>query len=289
MHFLVISVLCSVAVSVLLKLAGRYEVDIGQAIMVNYLVAGLATLFWFHHRTQILLVPKAAAAWPVLIALGVLLPAIFLVWARAVRHAGLVRADAAKRLSLLLPVIAAFTLFGEVFDWLTGLGVALGLVAIGCLVARYGGKPGESGHRAWPWLLVLFVGSGAIDILFKRVAVLKVAPFPSVLLATFTLAFILSVLAIAALYLRGRARARWRHVFAGIILGALNFGNIVTYIEAHRAFPRNPALVFSAVNIGVIAVAILVGFGLFHEHLNRWNRAGLALAIVAVVVLTLAA
>jgi drug/metabolite transporter (DMT)-like permease len=77
-------------------------------------------------------------------------------------------------------------------------------------------------------------------------------------------------------------------VIAGVVLGLLNFGNIVFYIEAHRALPRNPAMVFSAMNIGVIAVAALVGVLLFRERLNKWNRAGVALAITAVAVIAAA-
>ncbi|MDN5864482.1 MAG: EamA family transporter [Gammaproteobacteria bacterium] len=288
MHYLVISVLCSVAVSVLLKLAKRYRIDVRQAIMVNYLVAAVATLLWFDPRPQALLQPEAVGAWPILIALGILLPSIFVVWALAVRHGGVVRADASQRLSLLLPLVAAFTLFGQPFNWLEGLGAALGLLAIAGLVARRNAGRQDWRGGAWLWLLLLFVGMGAIDILFKEVARLTGVPFPAVLLAAFVLAFVLSVLAIGGLAVAGRARLHWRYLLGGVLLGVLNFGNIVSYVEAHRALPENPALVFSAMNIGVIVVATLVGVGLFHERLNHWNRAGLVLAVVAVIVLATA-
>lgn len=288
MHYLVISVLCSVAVSVLLKLAKRHAVDIRQAIMVNYAAAAAATWLWFAPQPRALFESSAAGAWPVLIALGVLLPAIFVVWSLAVHRGGLVRADASKRLSLVLPLIAAFTLFGEAFAWLEGLGAALGLVAIACLVARRNTAGGKGGAGGWSWLLLLFAGAGLIDILFKRVAQLDGVSFQTVLFATFVLAFILSALWMGVLYACRRARLRGRHLAGGVLLGLLNFGNIVTYVEAHRAFPENPALVFAAMNIGVIVVATLVGAGLFRERLNKWNRAGLVLAVVAVAVLTFA-
>lgn len=287
MHYILLSVLCSVAVSVLLKLAKRYAVDINQAIAINYLVAAGATAWWLDPRPQDLLQPDAQAAWPVLLALAVLLPSIFAVLALAVRYAGVVRADAAQRLSLLLPLIAAFTVFGEAFSWQKGIGIAIGLAAIACLVARRDDSRSRFSSHAmgWLWLLVVFVGMGAIDILFKRVAQLVDVSFASVLLVTFALAFVLAGLAIAALYFSGRAFAHWRHLAGGVLLGLLNFGNIVFYIEAHRALPRDPALVFSAMNIGVIAVATLVGVWLFSERLNKWNRAGVVLAVAAVAVI----
>jgi drug/metabolite transporter (DMT)-like permease len=288
MHLILLSVLCSVAVSVLLKLAKRYAVDINQAIVVNYLVAAVAAFAWFHPDPRTLFRADAQAAWPILLALGILLPSIFAVLAIAVRRAVVVRADAAQRLSLLLPLVAAFTVFGEAFSWLKGLGIAIGFAAIACLVARRVDRGVDHNASGWPWLLLVFVGMGTIDILFKLVAQLTNVPFPTVLLATFALAFALSALAIVGLFLSRRARARWRHPVAGVALGLLNFGNIVSYIEAHRALPRDPALVFSAMNIGVIALAALVGVWLFRERLNRYNRAGVVLAVVAVTVIAVA-
>lgn len=288
MHYILLSVLCSVTVSVLLKLARWFDVDINQAIVVNYLVAAGATALWLNPHPQVLLQSQAHAAWPVLLALGVLLPSIFVAMAMSVRHLGVVRTDAAQRLSLVLPLLAAFTIFGEALTWQKGSGVMLGLVAIGCLVARR--ESGRSGTRkhptAWLWLLAVFVGLGIIDILFKRIAQLVNVPFASVLLAVFLLAFLLSAFAIGVLYANGRARPGLRHLGGGVLLGLFNFGNILFYIEAHRALPQDPALVFSAMNIGVIVVAALVGVGLFRERLNRWNQLGVGLAVAAVVVLT---
>ena len=44
MHFLVLSVICSVLVSVLLKLAPRQGIDIPQAVTWNYLAASVLSL-----------------------------------------------------------------------------------------------------------------------------------------------------------------------------------------------------------------------------------------------------
>ncbi len=286
MTWILLSVLCSVAVSVLLKLAPRHGVDVRQAITGNYLVAALLTLVLLHPRPSLLELPVAHPAWRVLLALGVLLPTIFLALAKSVRHAGVVRTDAAQRLSLLLSLLAAFTVFGEVFTWRRGIGMAIGLVAIVCIVSRRGDvRGGSAGAGGWWWPALVFVGMGAIDILFKRVAQLTGVPFADVLLAAFALAFVLAAAAMAWLYASHRARWRWRHLGGAVLLGAFNFGNILFYIQAHRHLARDPALVFSAMNIGVIVLATLVGAGFFHERLGRSHRVGLVLAVVAVAVL----
>ncbi|HET6587950.1 MAG TPA: DMT family transporter [Oleiagrimonas sp.] len=291
MTYIILSVLCSVAVSVLLKLAPRHGVDVRQAIAGNYLVATLLTVALLSPNPELLMLPVAHPAWRVLLALGVLLPSIFAVLARSVQLAGVVRTDAAQRLSLLLPLLAAFTLFGEAFTWRKGIGMVIGLLAIVCIVMRRRGANAPksiTSAQGWWWPVAVFVGMGAIDILFKRVAQLTGVPFADVLLATFVLAFVLAMLAMIWLYARRRARWRWRHAGGAVLLGAFNFGNILFYIQAHRHLAHDPALVFSSMNIGVIVLATLVGVWWFSERIGWLNRIGLVLAVIAVGVLATA-
>ena len=288
MIYIALSVVCSVVVSVLLKLAPRHGVDIRQAITGNYLVATLLTLALLDPHPSLLELPAAHPAWRVLVALGILLPSMFLVLAHSVRRAGVVVTDVAQRLSLLLPLLAAFTVFGEVLTWRKGMGMVIGLAAIACLVLRKRSDDTQSAAGGWWWPLVVFAGMGAIDILFKRVAQLTGVPFADVLLATFALAFVLATFAMLALYAGGRMRWYWRNVGGAVLLGAFNFGNILFYVQAHRHLAQDPALVFSAMNIGVIVLATLVGAGWLGERLRPLNRAGLALAVVAVLVLATA-
>lgn len=292
MLWIVASVVCSVLVSVLLKLMPRHGVDVRQAVAGNYLVAIVLTLVLLHPQPELLTLPAAHPAWRVLVALGILLPSIFVVLAWSVRSAGMVRTDAAQRLSLLLPLLAAFTLFGEALTWTKAAGVIVGLAAIACIVVRPGAssvEPAEQGGRGgWGWLAVVFVGMGVIDILFKRVAQLTGVPFADVLLASFVLAFVLAMLGMLWLYLRGRARWAWKHALGAVLLGIFNFFNILFYIQAHRHLAEDPSLVFSGMNIGVIVVATLVGVYWFGERLRRLNWAGLVLAVAAVLVLTAA-
>lgn len=289
MIYIALSVVCSVVVSVLLKLAPRCDVDIRQAITGNYLVATLLVLALLDPHPSLLELPVAHPAWRVLVALGVLLPLMFAVMAYSVRRVGVVVTDAAQRLSLLLPLLAAFTVFGEAFSWQKGTGMAIGVAAIACIVLRKRGVNAQAAStRGWWWPLIVFAGMGAIDILFKRVAQLTGVPFADVLLATFVLAFVLAVLATAWLYASGRARWRWRNVGGALLLGLFNFGNILFYVQAHRHLAHDPALVFSAMNIGVIVLATLVGVWGFGERLGRLNSFGLALAVAAVLVLATA-
>lgn len=287
MHTLVLSISCSVAVSVLLKVARSRQIEVIQAIAVNYVVATLLCLLLFRPAPSSLLTP--ATPWWVLILLGLMLPTIFLAMAAAVRYAGIVLSDAAQRLSLFIPLIASFLLFGEVLSLNKAGGIVLALVALVLLLMQRGqnsmngdaaSTPAQSSHKAIFYLLCVWVGYGVIDILFKQLA-RSGAAFSSSLLVTFVLA---GIVIFSGLFVQ---RTRWHlpSLKAGVLLGLLNFGNIYFYVSAHQRFPENPTLVFSAMNIGVISLGTLVGAGFFKERLNLYNIAGIALAIVAIVLL----
>jgi drug/metabolite transporter (DMT)-like permease len=275
-------VLCSVLVSVLLKLARRLQVDVGQAIAWNYLVTSALTAWLLRPTLGTLRGP--GVPWPALVALGILLPTIFLALAAAVRHAGIVRSDAAQRLSLLLSLLAAFVLFGEQLTPIKGAGIALGLLALLGMIWRSGNAVAATGVAGWLYPVLVFVGFGVIDILFKRVALAGI-PLGDSLQAMFALALLVGFALQLWRRLREQVRFTARSALAGVALGAANFGNILFYLRGHRALPAHPALVFASMNIGVVALGALVGLLLFRERLSRLNLAGVALAVVAIGVI----
>ncbi|MCQ9329689.1 EamA family transporter [Pelistega suis] len=276
MNYLIFSVLCSVIVSVLLKIARRNQVDIKQAIAFNYVTA--VTLTWFILNPAL---PSQAdnQPWLLFLALGVLLPTIFVAMSRAVETAGIVRSDAAQRLSLFIPILASFTIFAEAISTPRLISLAVAFVALFCLLH----KPihdKEKNQYAAIFLFLVWIGYGVIDILFKQMAKTGTA-FPTGLTITFTLAGILMF----AYLLLTRTRFNLQSIVAGLILGLFNFGNILFYIRAHQVFKDNPTLVFTTMNIGVISLGTLVGALIFKEKISRINALGIILAIAAVYLL----
>lgn len=275
--YLSASVACSVAVAVLLKLARRYGIDIRQAVAANYAVtATLCALVLSPTAAQL---ASAGQSWGLLVALSVILPTGFMAMAKSVRYTGIVRSDAAQRLSLFIPLLAAFLLFDESLTWRKGAAIALAFSALLCLLRRR--EPVSSNtsldQHAWIWPLGVWITYGLVDIIFKQIAKAGAA-FPGALL----IAFILAGVAMTGYLLVQRITWRVRCLLAGIVLGVANFGNIVTYIRAHQSLPDHPALVFASMNMGVIAVGTIVGAVAFREPLSRINWLGLVIAVMAI-------
>lgn len=292
MMYLTIAVLCSVAVSVLLKVLRQKNIDIRQTIVAGYPVAFLLT--WLLLKPDVSSIGTLGNAWGIIIALGILLPAVFVILGRAIEAVGMVATDAAQRLSLIIPIIAAFMLFGEVLTGTRILGLGLGFLALAALIYRPQqaastqdiSKKATTPNRALRtplWLFGVWAGYGVIDILFKQVAK-QGAAFPLTLFVSFGMAGLLLFIYLLI------TRVRWQGnaLIAGLLLGALNMGNIYAYVRAHQVLSESPSIVFTGMNVGVIAVATIIGVGVFKEQLNRINMLGIVLAVSCVAVLFLA-
>ncbi|MBN7849746.1 EamA family transporter [Stenotrophomonas maltophilia] len=279
MLYLSLAVICSVLVSVLLKVAGRRQLDVAQMVTWNYLVAATLTAVVLQPPLDALRAPHAP--WLSLLALAVVLPSIFLVLGRAVAVAGIVRSDVAQRLSLLLSLAAAFLFFGQTATPWKLAGLALGLLAMVAISLRPRGPIVASSPAAWGWLLGVWAGFAVVDVLLKQVA-LSGTPSMAAVLASFSVAFVLMLALQLWRHFSGCSRLAWRNLGAGALLGLLNGGNILFYVQAHQAMPESPATVFAGMNIGVVVLGALVGMFVFGEATTKWNRVGLALAVLAI-------
>lgn len=282
MIYLILSIICSVTVGVMLKLAKRYQINITQAITWNYLFAICLSLMCFKPEFQSISITKIS---PVYWTLGILLPSIFVFLAFSVRNAGLARTDIAQRLSLFISLSAAYFLFKENFDRYKEVGVVFGFAAI--VFTMYRKSDRTSSKRSWLYLFLVFLGFGTVDVLFKMVSQMTDIPYTTSLFVIYCIAFILSFAYLLYLVVTKKTKLQLINFVCGCILGIFNFGNILFYLKAHREMSENPSTVFAAMNMGVIIAGSLIGIFIFRERLSKWNYLGLGLALVAIVLITL--
>ena len=139
MHNLIFAILCSVAVSVLLKVARKKNIIIEQAIAFNYIVAISLSYFLLKPDFKGLEFTEYLAqsdSTPIFLALGILLPTVFIIMSKAVEFAGIVRSDAAQRLSLFLPIVASFIIFHETLSQPKIVGIILAFIGLFCILNK---------------------------------------------------------------------------------------------------------------------------------------------------------
>ncbi len=280
MLFLILSIFCSVTVGIIFKAARRYGINTNQIVMWNYV---FALLFCYLFFQPVISAVDASAPWFIYTPLMLLLPLVFIILAASINRMGIVKTDAAQRLSLFIPVLAAWFIFNEDFSLLKLLGLGIGFPAIMMVLSKKDNNTGKN----WLYPLLVLFGFGIIDVLFKQIANYTSLPFTTSLSVVF--AGSLAVIAIIVLYetLFKRQKLNLINFAFGSLVGIFNFGNITFYLMAHKEFSDNPSTVFAGMNMGVIVIGSLAGIFIFKEKLSKLNYFGLVMALIAIVFITL--
>lgn len=276
MLFLILSILCSVTVGVIFKITRKYNANPIQIIAFNYITAILLCYFTF---SPDLTAVHADAPWNIYAVVGVILPIVFLFLFTSIKYMGIVKTDAAQRLSLFIPIIAAWLIFKEEFNSYKVIGLIIGFIAL-LFILR---KQSTNDQNKWIYPAAVFLGFGIVDILFKQIALYTALPYTTSLFIVFDIALAVSLLVVVYDVVLKKVNLNSKNILFGALVGIFNFGNILFYLKAHKAFAENPSTVFAGMNMGVIVLGSLVGLLFFKEKLSKINFFGIALALIAIV------
>ncbi|MDI9310747.1 MAG: hypothetical protein QM535_11070 [Limnohabitans sp.] len=278
MHFILISIICSVFVGVALKFAKKSELSTFQIISWNYVFA-LTSLILFYKpefKTSCGIETRL-----IISGLIILLPTIFVFQAKAIHFSGIVKTDIAQRLSLFISICYSLFIAKETFDLYKSIGFLIALIAI--LLTFYRKENQDIENKKWYFLPLVLIGFGIIDILFKKVAMIGELTFTEILLLVFIGAFVIASLFSLNQIYQKKEHLSIHNMYWGAVVGILNFCNISFYIKAHQALSSNPSTVFIGMNMGVILSGSLIGIFYFKEKLTKLNYLGLTLALISIV------
>ena len=275
MLFLILSVICSVTVGILFKIARKYTINHTQIVAWNYVFAMLLCYFTFSPKISVV---NATAPWELYGILGFLLPVIFLFLAASIKHMGIVKTDAAQRLSLFIPILAAWLLFNEQFNVLKIVAFVIAVPALLLILSKNTKNTGAK----WVYPALVLIGFGVIDILFKQISSYTSLPYTTSLFIIFGIAMTIMIAVVAYEVILKKIVLKTSNLLFGALVGMFNFGNILFYLKAHQDFSESPSTVFAGMNLGVIVIGSLVGVLIFKEKLSKLNFLGLSLALVAI-------
>lgn len=300
MLFLALAVSCSLAIAVVFKIAERVDLDRTALLTVNYLAGAVLAV-----ALQGVESPGGLSAG--LVALGVTQGVLFIggfwLFSLAIREAGMGLSAGVMRLSVVIPFLASWLVWGEAPTALQLVGLVLAGAAF-FLVARPAAAPpeplgpptgGDDAHaddgsgRTVGVLALLFLAGGLVDInmkLFRES--FSVASGGSTSIATFLLfvfgvAFLVGAGAVGWTGVRtGRwpSRAAWAW---GVGLGIVNYFSAEFLLRALETLDGTVA--FPANSVAIVFGAALIGRVVWGERLSPGNLAGLGLAAVALVLL----
>lgn len=281
MELIFAAALCSVMVSILLKIAKKHGFNPMQLIAWNYVAASALCFYWFKPNFSNL--SMTDTPWLLILALGVLLPSVFLFLAKSLQTAGILKTEVAQRLSVVLSLAAAYFIFQEQFTQLKILGIGLGITAV-LFILFSNRQNSASSQQGFFYLALVWFGYALIDVLLKYTTSLGLQ-FALTLNLMFICALICSMLYIVVKY---KQIGDFKHIGLGLVLGGLNFANIALYVNAHRLLKDSPAIVFAGMNILVVILGVVAGVLLFKERIQPMTAIGIGLGISSVMCLAYA-
>ena len=284
MGYLILAILFSTGVFVAMRLFERFKLDNHQALMWNYVFAagtGFLLCKQFDTPAQLVAEPWFGLS----LITGFWFIFTYLLMTASTQRSGVTITSLSSKLSVVLPTLAGVVLFHERLNFVASLGIVLALVALVLVVGR---KNESSKTSKTNWLLPIFIffGTGTGDILMKLTEQRNEADDMSFMIAfIYFIALLFGIIIVAYDLIRGKAKWQWKSAIGGIGLGVINFFSTYCVYHAMRCFDN--VVLFPVYNIGVVSLTALTGWLLFKEKLTWKNYLGLAIAIVAVILITM--
>lgn len=307
---LAFAVACSVAIGMIFKHTGPTEIDRTTLLTVNYgaAVGVAAILIQVGGRSVDGRLGLSSTLLLLGGATGALLIAGFFLLAYATDVAGMSLAIGVMRVSVVIPFLASWLVWEEVPSLAQGAGMVLAAAAFFLIAQKHrrpkpvaagaGGVPAaETGAVAelasdvdWHAFGVLgltFLMGGAVDLSMKTFEEGFGTTNSRVLflLLAFGVAFLIGAVLVGARAVRYGEWPGWPTIGWGVLLGVVNYGSLEFILRAIAELPG--PFVFPANNIAIMVLAAVLGVYIWDEYLSFTNRIGIALAIVALVLLRL--
>ena len=256
--------------------SGRNLLAVGA---VNYVVAAVASTVaavpWVGP-------PVSSATWITGLAGGVTYVTTFWLMMRGLRRSGISITWSTIRLSVLVSVLFSIVYAGERPGGLQVVGMALVLMALPLLSARQGDAARSSLLTEGLFIALLFFSAGGTNLAAKAFDVWGAESERAIyVLVLFVAASLLSV---AGLW-RSRTRVALADLWPGLALGLVNLATTHYLLLALGALPG--VVVFPVSSAVSIVVTSLAGVAFWRERLGRLNVVGIAVAVVAVVLINI--
>lgn len=284
MIFVFFAAISSVLMSVFLKISQTRGLNTFQVITWNYLSASALVILWYQPDFRV--AQNSDMPWWIVLALGFLLPTIFIFMSNSLRGSGIIKTELAQRLSIVWTLLASISIYNEKISALKWIGIVFGIFAVLCILASKTSakeKPNESSTWSFLNLFGVWIGYALIDILLKHKTSLDI-PFASTLSLSFVCSLILSLL---FLIFTQRTLGSAKTLLTGLALGFVNFSNIALYLHAHSELRDSPATVFAGMNLLVVVFGVLAGVVVFKEKINFITTFGLIMGIISFLVITI--
>nr|WP_321230391.1 DMT family transporter [uncultured Psychroserpens sp.] len=287
MIYLLLSIIASTLIFIIFKLFDKYNINTLQAIVVNYFTACLFGLLMYDK--PIIVSEIVSSKWIYgALGLGFLFIAIFNVMALTAQRNGLSVASVASKMSVIIPIIFGIYVYNEGVGAQKIIGIVLALVSV--YLSSIKSKNIDNPTKGL-WLpILLFFGSGVIDTSIKYIETtyLPGNSIPIFSATIFAIAFVIGSTILIVKAIRKPFRFPVKAIIGGVILGITNYFSIYYLLKALNHESLESSTLFTVNNVSIVMISTLLGLIFFKEKISKINWAGIILAIISIVIVTLA-
>lgn len=283
MIFLFLSVITSASILILFKIFLKYDINILQAIVVNYFTACLLgfTIQWNSFTINEII----SSNWLIYaIIIGTIFILTFQIFAYSSQTAGISITAISSKISVIIPVIiGSFLYTGETLNTTKIVGLILAILSF--MLVFYGNDNIKINPRFIFLPVLLFLANGLNDSMMTF-AQRKFSGFNTMLFVSciFFFSLTIGIIWLVIKYITNKQIINLRNIIAGIILGLLNFYS--TYYFFKGVAVVDSAVFFPVLNTGIVSISTVIGYFVFKEKLNFTNWIGIFTAIATIIFLT---
>ena len=286
--YLLLSILASTLIFIIFKLVGKFKINTLQTIVVNYFTAFSLGIITYHQPVKINTIIQSNWFFGA-IGLGVLFISIFNVMALTAQRNGISVASVASKMSVIIPVVFGLYAYQEALGLQKGIGIILALVAVYLASVKKRTEQGFTLKGIWLPLL-LFLGSGVIDTSIKYIEThfIPDGDIPIFSACIFIIAGLIGIGVLSAKAIQKQFIFDKKSIFSGVVLGIVNYYSIYTLLKALDAENFESSTIFTVNNVAIVMLSTLIGLLFFREKLSAKNWMGIGIAIVSIILVTLA-
>jgi drug/metabolite transporter (DMT)-like permease len=285
--YLLLSILASTIIFIIFKLFEKFNINILQAIVVNYCIAFTTGILAYKGTITISQLPNLDWFYYTLV-LGSLFIIVFNLMAITTQRSGLSVVSVATKMSVVIPVLFGLLYYNESLGAIKLFGIGIALIAV-YLTSNKSNQRTVINRKLIVLPILVFVGSGIIDTSIKFLEDAYVAnnDVPLFSAIIFLAAAIIGFIIIIIQVISGSFKFEFKNVIAGICLGVPNYFSIYFLVKTLRSDILESSGIFAINNVSIVTLSTFAGIFLFKEKLIRKNWIGIGLAILSIILISI--
>jgi drug/metabolite transporter (DMT)-like permease len=284
MFYLLLTIITSVLIIISFKVFQNLNLNTLQIITFSYLFSFCYGLLFYKKEFKFLALTENQWFWPAIF-IGAIFILGFILFSQSTKKAGVSITAVSSKMSVIIPVISGFVLFGDIILPIKIIGI---IIAISSFYFIFKTKDKSKKDISYIFLpLLLFLVSGINDLAVKFVEHHFLNGDTFIFLSVvFLSAFVIGLLLLLLSGDKNSKKIVISSIIGGFVLGSFNFWNAWAFVRSMTIYESST--LFPIVNVSVVSIAAVSGVVIFKEKISLTNWAGILMAVISILLISMA-